>query len=783
MFKNYLLIAFRNLVRNKSYSIINIAGLSVGIAAFLLIALFIQDELGYENFHQKADRIYRLSPPDYARTAPRLSPTIKAEFPEVESAVRLKTYSGIIKQGDISHAEEDLVFAGQDVLNIFSFDFLDGSPAQALTDPNTLILDEDHAIKYFNSTQVVGKQLLFQDSIPLTVTGVYKNWSANSHLDLGMLASFPTYENMGVNLETWSNNIYYTYVLLEEKTDPASFRSKLPAFLDKHIRSLPNRKEYDLVAQHVKDIHLYSAKDMEWAPNGSISTVYIFSALALMILIIAIINFTNLSTAIASRRAREIGVRKTIGAGVRQIVGQFLFESILLSVITLCISLVIVQMSLPYLNELAMKSLSIDLLSSLPVVLILLAFAVLVGICAGFYPALVLSSFHPLEVFRGESSKGLKGSVIRKGLVLVQFALSLFLLVSSILVSSQLDFMKNKALGFDKEQVLVIPYSWDAKVQRQYEVLKEEFLQNPAVQYVTQSGDIPGRMATQMGYWAEGMPEDEAKGMQALFIDKDFSEVYGLEMLAGRAMNNEISTDIEEGFLLNERAVAEIGWTPEEAIGKRFASHKEGRVIGVVKDFHYNSLQQSVQPLFLFIRPEWAGYISLRINTSKVDQLISSLENTWNAFIPDRPFQHIFLDEDYNRLYQSETRMGKVVQLFTILAIFIACIGLFGLTTFTIEKRNKEIAIRKVMGASVSRVVWLLSGDFFRPILLAVLIATPLVFWLGKKWLNNFAYQTEIKPAWFIVSTLVLIALAWISLAYQAIKAARVNPVKWLKEE
>ena len=548
MLKNYIRVALRNLTKNKSFSLINIAGLSVGMAAFLLIALFVRDELSYENFHQKAERIYRLSPPNYARTAPLLSPTIKSEFPGIESAIRLKRFGGIIQQGDISYQEGNLAFANQDILNMFTFEFLSGGPDQALTEPNTVIIDEELALKYFNSTEVIGRQLTFLDTIPLVISGVYKTWPSHTHLPLNMLASFATYENMGMNLETWSNNIYYTYVLLQEKADPDIFKNKIPAFLDRNIRSLPNRQDYDLVAQNMADIHLHSSKDMEWAPNSSMSTVYIFTALALIILLIACINFMNLSTAIATHRAKEIGVRKTIGARIPQLIGQFLSESVVVSLIALSIALIMVQAGLPFLNQLAGKDLSGQILFSPAAIVVLLAFTILVGLFAGFYPAVVLSSFQPLAVLRGKVRSGLQGMIMRKGLVAMQFALSLFLLISSITVFRQLDFMKNKALGFDKEQVLILPYSWDGKVQQQYELLKERLLQNPDIQYITQSGDIPGRMATRMGYWAEGMPEDEARGMQALYIDKDFSEVYGLEFLAGRAINNDIATDLESGY-------------------------------------------------------------------------------------------------------------------------------------------------------------------------------------------------------------------------------------------
>ncbi len=637
--------------------------------------------------------------------------------------------------------------------------------------------------KYFNAIDVVGKQLTFLDTIPLTITGVFKNWSSNAHLQLNMIASFSTYEKMGMNLETWRNNIYYTYVLLQERASPALFKSKIPAFLDKHIRSLPNRQQYQLVAQNLKDIHLHSQKDMEWSPNGSITTVYIFGGLALIILLIAGINFMNLSTAIATRRAKEIGVRKTIGARISQLVGQFLFESVFMSMLALTIALLIVKISLPYLNQLANKTLTISTLLMPTTIAGLLGFTILVGLLAGFYPALVLSSFRPLDVLKGTIKTKLQEGLMRKGLVVLQFGLSLFLLVSSLVIYQQLDFMKNKSLGFDKEQVLVLPYAWDGKVQQAYELLKERFLQLPAIQYVTRSGDIPGRMATRMGYWAEGMPEDESRGIQALYVDKDFVPVYGIEVIAGRAINNTITSDLENGYLLNERAVAHIGWTAEEAIGKRFTVHKEGSVIGVVKDFHYNSLQQAVQPLFLSMRPDWAGYMSLRIHTNEVDKTIQNLETIWKELVPDRPFRHVFLEEDYNRQYLAENRLGKIVIIFTGLAIFIACIGLFGLATFTIERRNREIAVRKVLGASVAQVVVLLSKDFIRPILIALLLAAPLSFWLAQQWLNNFAYQITFNPLWLVAGAFLLLLIAWISLGFQSIKAAVVNPINWLKEE
>ena len=783
MLKNYLLIAFRTLIKNQTYSFINIIGLGVGWACFLLIALFVQNELKYEQFHEKANQIYRLSPPNYARTAPLLAPTVKQALPEIEKAVRLKKFGGVMRYEDQIYTEKGLCFAAQDFLEMFSFDFIQGKAEGALESPNHLIINETTALKYFNSTDVVGKELLFLDSIPLVIKGVFKDWPSQSHVQFNMLGSFETYKNMGSNLETWRNNIYYTYILLNKKAELSAFNTKLQTFVEENIHVLPNRENYQLVAQNLKDIHLYSNKDMEWQANGSMSSLYIFSALALMVLLISCINFMNLSTAIASKRAKEIGVRKTIGARFKQLVAQFLTESTIMSGIGFLLALILVKLALPYLNDLAEKNIELGILVQLQAIAMIGGGIIVVGLLAGIYPALVLSSFRPLDIFKGKIQSGIQLNFLRKGMLWFQFALSLLLLSGTLIVFQQLQFMKNQALGFDKEQIIVLPFSWDGKVLNQYDLLKTKFLQHPDIQFVTASGDIPGRMATRMSYWAEGMPEDESKGIQALYVHRDFVPTYGLEVISGRAINNDIASDLENGYLLNETAVKTIGWTPENAIGKRFAVHNEGTVIGVVKDFHYNSLQQKVEPLFLAMRPEWAGYISIRSSTQQIENVLVFLEKTWQEVILDRPFAFTFLDEDYNRQYLEETRLSKMVSLFSFLAIFIACIGLFGLATFAIEKRQKEIAIRKVLGASFKELAYLLSKDFMIPIFLAILLATPLAFWIGQKWLSSFAYSTSIQMGWLFGAALILIVVAWGALGFQSFKATRINPIQWLKEE
>lgn len=782
MIKNYLNIAFRNLWKHKVYSLINIVGLAVGMACFVLIALFVQDEMSYENFHAKADRLYRVSPPDYARTAPLLAPTLKAEIPEVEHAVRLMRYFGVVRQENRQFNEDKLFFAEPDFLNMFSLDFLGGPTKPNLDAPNTILISERIAQKYFGTQSALGKSL-YLDTTQLNVAGVFRDLPTNTHLAIDMVASFKTFEQHGPNLDTWSNNIYYTYTLLAENVSVRQFQKQVNDLISRHIHPLPNRQDYALDVQNIKDIHLHSNKDMELVTNGSMTHVYIFCSIALIVLLVAGINYVNLATARATQRAKEIGVRKSVGARLGQLVVQFLSESVLLSLLALFVAAIIVELSLPVLNQLAGKMIAASVLLHGTTLGIMLFFALFIGVLAGLYPAFVLSSFHPYEVLKGKIKTSWNEFLIRRGLVVLQFSLSMLLIVGAGTVYKQLNFMKNRPLGFDREQILIVPFNWNSSVQQKYKLIKEQLLQNPNILAVTASGDIPGRMSTTMGYWAEGMPEDESRGIQTLYVQEDFVSTYGIDLIAGKAFNNDIQSDNEGGYLLNEHAVAALGWTPEAAIGRRFSVEKDGRIIGVVKDFHFNSLHQTVAPLVIGIRPEWCGYLSLRISTENTGEILAILENTWKDLAPEVPLEHYFLDEDFNNQYLAEARLSKIIAIFSGLAIFIAAIGLFGLATFTVERRNKEIAVRKVLGAHAWSILAMLAKDFGMPILIAIVLAVPVALWVIDKWLSNFAYQVNISILLFFLAGLIVFAIAAISISFQSIRATRVNPVKWLRDE
>ncbi len=785
MIKHYILIALRHLAWNKMYSGINLIGFSIGMACFILISLFVWDESQYDNFHEKADRIYRITPPNYARTAPKLAAALKEQIPEIEESIFLKGGSGVMRYENKQFFEQEILFVNPEILDVFTFNFKQGDPQTALDAPNAIVLTETMAEKYFGTREALGKNLYYMDTLLLNVSGVIEDWPSQSHIKNEGWISFETYKRaFNPNIDTWSNNIYYTYALLKEQVKPEVFDQKLQQFTASTLNVLANREDYKLVAQNLRDIHLQSDKSMELEVNGSLSQIYIFSSVAFFILLIAGINYVNLSTARSSRFAKEIGVRKTMGAQFKQLLSQFLGESVILSLISLIIAILMVIISLPAFNQLAEKNFQWIMFMDWSVVSILLGFAILVGLLGGGYPALVLSSFKPYEVLKGKLKKGGSQKLgLRNGLVVLQFAISLILLVGTLVVFQQIKFMKNQSLGYDKEQIMIVPYYWDTEVTNKFDLIKKELEANPGIEKVTASGDIPGRMATGMGYWVEGMEQDEWEGINALYVHDDFIQTYGMEMVSGRAFDPDIQTDADEGFIINESAALSIGWTPEEAIGKRFDVHKRGRILGVIKDFHFNSLHQEIEPLVIGVRPSWSGYLSIRANTADLSGIIKDTESKWTSLFPNRPFEYTFLDEDFQRHYLAETKLSKIASVFAFLAIMIACIGLFGLATFTCAQRKKEIAVRKVLGAQLTDIVRMLSGVFVRPILMAFIIAIPVGYYLLGSWLGDFAYQINIQWWWFAICGLILTSIAAFSVSIQSFKAAIDNPVKALKNE
>ncbi|MFI5186641.1 MAG: FtsX-like permease family protein [Chitinophagales bacterium] len=783
MFKNYIKTAFRSFRSQRVSSLVNIMGLSMGAASFILIMLFVFHENGYEKFYKNAAFIYRITPPANARTAPILSSLLKKDIPEVESSVRLLRSGGIIKSDYHFYNEDNVFFADADFPEMFSYNFLAGSRNTALVDPYSMIISQSTAKKYFGSHEAMGNILYIQDTIPVKITGIYKDLPATTHLKADMIISFATRKIMGAKLDTWDINVYYTYVMLTKNADPAGFQIKLNDFVRKNINVLPNREDYKLIAQNISDIHLNSAKAMEIEPNGNKITIRIFIFIALFILLIACINYINISTATASRRAKEIGLRKTIGALRTQLLKQFLFESVLMSLISLALAVVIAILLLPVLNSITGVDLKDSDLLNGWIPFLIIGFGVLIGLLTGIYPATVLSSFNPVVNLTQRNSQGKQKINFRQSLVTIQFSLSLILVIGTIIIYNQLNFMKGQSLGFDKEHVLILPFNYDGKVAGKYVVLKQEFLQQPGIKSVTESGDIPGKMATTMSLWSEGMPINKTENIQTLYVDFDFITTYGMKMLAGRDFSKYISSDQNEAYILNEEAVNALGWNNQSAIGKKITVHSNGRVVGVVKNFYFNSLQQPITPLVMAIRPDWSGYISMLVSTRNINKTLQYINDTWKKNLPDRQLEYYFLDDDFNKLYLAEERLSKLVSIFSILSILIASIGIIGLTIFTIEKRTKEIGIRKALGATASQVSFLFSKEFLKPVFFAMLLAFPVAGYLMNRWLQDFAYRVSISWWVFGIAGLIASLVSILIVSLLSIKTALANPVKSLRTE
>ena len=799
MLKNYLKVALRNLRKHKGYTVINVLGLSIGMACCVLIFLYVTDELSFDRFHDKADQIYRLRVERYSSggeseltstaSAPMV-PAILQDHPQVEQAARISRRTYLVEQADRRFYEDGFLWADSSFFEVFSFKLLRGDPKTALTVPFSVVLTESMVEKYFGREDPMG-QILTIEERDLTVTGVVEDAPAQSHFDFDFLGSFTTLEVLAEEPSSdwnwWSLSSTHTYLLVAEGTSID--------VLQEQIRELPSRYIGDqeassgyrqfLYLQPLTDIHLHSHYRYELKPNSYAAYVYVFSAIALFILVIACINFMNLATARSAQRAQEVGMRKVLGARPGQMVKQFLGESVFLSLLALVLALVFIQVFLPLFNQLAAKDLSFHYGRQASLVLGLVAFAVGVGLVAGSYPAFVLSAFRPVDVFKGQVRSGASGVFLRKGLVVFQFAISVGLIVGALIVFQQLNFMQDKHLGFEKEQVLVLNVRNNETVVEGYEAFKSELETLPAVAQTTFSSSIPGRnQFTNVISRNQGMTDD-GQTMYILAVDYDFAETYGLEMATGRSFSEAFPSDTS-AFLINEAALRALGWQePDEALNqeltRQFGDTRE--VVGVVKDFHFQSLQHAIDPIVFQIRQSWFNYVSVRISTEEVSQTVAAVEGVWQRFSPGRPLEYFFLDDDYDRQYRSEQRISKIVTAFTILALFIACLGLFGLAAFTAEQRTKEIGVRKVLGASVGGIILLLSKDFVKLVGLAFVLAAPLAYVVMGRWLEDFAYRVEISWGIFLLAGVAALLVALATVSYQSIRAAMTDPVKALRYE
>jgi len=808
MIKNYLKIAYRNLVKYKFISFINIFGLTVGLACCMLILTYILNELSYDKYQPNADRVYRvtrtfLNPETKAVSltlstiAPPFAPLLKNDFGEIEDLTRtISNGTTPMKYEEKMFNEDNVMFADDHFFNFFKADVVKGDPKRALADPYTVMMTEEIAKKYFGNDEPMNKMIRINlgNYFDFKVTGVYKTFPSNTHFHPDIMLSFNTLNDTLVygaeNLRTnWGNNSFFTYIRLPGNYDPKKLEARFPAFVDKHVETGPKHKASEwttLGLQKLTDIHLKSHTDYEAEENGDIKRVYIFSAIALFILLIACINYMNLSTSRSTLRAKEIGIRKVAGAERKEIIFQFLSESILVSYVSLVFAIAFTWITLPWLNKISGQHLTTDILLKWQIVVPLLLIPFVVGIISGIYPAMFMSSFQPIKVLKGFLKAG-GGISFRKALVTIQFAISIILIIATGIVFWQMRYMQNKILGFEKEHIVSLPYA--TQLNDRYEAFRNELLANSNIKNVGRSSRIPtGRLLDAMGTRMQSSDTLAPVNVDIKYVaaDHDFISTYGIKVVAGRGFSRDFSLDTS-AFLINEAAAKILGFNNyADAVGKNFGyGNRRGKLIGVFNDFHFESLHQKITPLVLLV-PRGAnsyGRISIKISGSNISAALDRIESTWKNFLPDTPYQYTFLDENFTRLYEAEQRQKTILIIFASLAIFIACLGLFGLSAFAIMQRLKEIGIRKVLGADTSTIVALLSKDFLKLVAFAAIPAFVVSWYFMNKWLEDFAYRISMPWWMFLAAGILAAVIALITISFQAIKAALSNPVKSLRTE
>jgi len=807
MIKNYLRIALRNIRKYKSFSIINVFGLAVGLACCIAIVLFVLDELSYDRFNRNADQIYRVhfhaffngKDLNLATSCAPLEPTLLRDFPEVVSAARIANFGfPVLRYKDKAFSEEKFYWADSTFFNVFSVHFIEGDLKTALTQPNTVVITEAMARKYFGKEDPIGKILNADRRRDYIVTGVVDGFPINSHFQFDFLGSLATYADS--RNQVWLSNNYYTYVLLQKGTDASEFEIRMNEDLKKYIgpqlkaatgvtydqfESAGNNIGFHL--QALTSIHLHSHLDYEIEPNSDISYVYIFSAIAVSILLIACINFMNLSTARSERRAKEVGIRKTLGSNRRDLIIQFISESTVTSLVAVFIAVWLVELLLPLFNDISGKHLSLGVFDNVYSIPLLFAAALVVGLIAGSYPAFFLSSFMPVDVLKSERGKRSRKSTLRSVLVVTQFAVSIGLFISTFVIFNQLRYIQNKNLGFDKEQVVIINKTDDIGAQMQS--FKQELLSNPSVINVTNSTGIPGNQKGDDVFEPEGGTSRDAQSLRTIQCDYDFAATYQIRMAAGRFFSKDHPSD-STAVVLNQAAVKAFGL--KDPIGKNIVGLRSNgtmppkyEIVGVTKDFNYESLHQAVRPLVvgLFSHNDFGKFVAVRIVPGDFQETISFLEATWKKYAGNEAFEYDFLDQNLQHLYRADIRTSKIAAVFSVLAILIACLGLLGLAAFITEQRTKEIGIRKVLGASVPEVIALLCEQFAKWVLIANVIAWPLAYYVMKTWLQNFAYRIDMSLWIFVASGILALVIALMTVSFNAVKAAAANPVEALRYE
>jgi putative ABC transport system permease protein len=807
--RSYLIIAWRNLVKNKLFSSINIIGLAIGIASCILIFLYVQNELSFDKGNANADRIYRLAvqiQPEnrlLASSSPPMAPLLQGSFPEIEKAVRLNFENKATLSYKGNHFyNNQIMVADPDLWNVFSYEAIEGDLHSSLRSPNSIVLTQTSAKKYFGRENGMGKTMRFAKTVDLKVTCIIKDPPPNAHFNFECIIphdAYGVYLGEGLNFgghmtalqkdsmykHYYENNIIgaiysvYSYILVKKNTNAKRLERKLSVYMEQHLQRHKRFAGmwYNLKLQALTDIHLRSDLENEIRPNNDLKYIYIFSATAFLILLIACFNFINLSTARSLKRSKEIGMRKVIGAARSQLIAQFLGESLLFAILGGFLSLAIVLVCLPYFTAFTGNQYTLNL----GLILAYLAVFICIGLLSGFYPAILMSSFQPIKALKGIIKHEWSDTLLRKGLVVFQFTIAVTLIISSVIVLKQMSFIQDRNIGLKKEQLIQIPL-------RKQEALVNELSKNPNVQSLSLN-NFSIKSIPQLMMWPEGQGADQQRERNNICVDEHFFKTYQIDLLNGRDFSKEIKTDEDEGFIVNEAAARSFGWKNEEAIGKKIYWYKltsepeVGKIIGVVKDFNYASLHNAVEPLVIQIWRQRNSHVSLRLNTKNISSTMDQLELAWKKCNPEIPFSYSFLDEEFENLYKADRKLQVLISIFTFLSVLVACLGLFGMAIFAIEQRTKEIGIRKILGASVLKVVRLLSEDFLKLIVISIVIASPIAWYFSNKWLQDFAYRTEINWVIFLLVGILAVAIAFATIAFQTFKVAVANPIKSLRTE
>ncbi len=799
MFRNYLLSSIRSLIHQRGITVINILGLAIGLTASALIILYIIHELSFDRFHENHERIYRVAVRgeisgqqlDVAVTSPPFGPAMTSDYPEIVDYTRMdfRDQKVLLSFEEQNHYVDDVIFADSSFLKIFSIPLLSGDPHTALHVPGSILLSETTARNFFGERDPVGSALTYNNQENLTITGVFQDYPENSHMSFNCMISFssiPAWRGQEF-MDAWGSLGIYTYILTRQGSDIDELKRKIPGFLQKYMGEDMEGSSivFEPYLQNLADIHLQSSLMAEIQPNGNMTNIYTLSAIIIFILILASINFMNLSTARSAKRAREVGIRKVVGCDRTKLIVQFLGESVLISLVSLVLTIFLIEISLPVFNNITGKQLDMNYILNWQLSLGFILLAVIIGILSGSYPAFYLSSFKPVKVLQGKIKAASSNKLLRNILVFIQFTVSVALMTGTFIIYKQLQYVNQKELGFSRENVILISLR-NQEIQEKAAIVKEGFMNLPGIQACALTNGHPGGELSGTGYFPDGFGDTDPWLIFGFDADPDFIEnTMNMNIIEGRNISRDFSTD-STAVLINETLLGKLGW--EDPIGRLIHGDREDkmsyRIVGVIRDFHNQSLHEKINPVMIKFLTGMPRYLLVKTESENVPEILEAMEGTWNTINPETPFDFQFLDDNFERFYDFEQKLGRILTWFTFFAFFIAALGLFGLSSFAAEQRTKEIGIRKAMGSSVTSLIMILSWDFARPILPAILISAPLTYWLIKRlYLQNFEYQTDINIWIFVYSGLAALLIALITVNLQITKTATSNPVNALRYE